>query len=60
MKIKTIPGVCSIVNCQGAPISAEQIGDTWISRCIAHFKGRGKVDWRKAVKNGAGRRRRDR
>jgi hypothetical protein len=42
-------GVCSMRDCTGAPIAAMKISDFWVSQCLRHSKGRGKLDMSKVT-----------
>jgi hypothetical protein len=49
MKTKRIPAICSIANCSDKPIAAEIVENGWISLCIRHIKGHGRIDWKKTI-----------
>jgi hypothetical protein len=46
-----ISAVCSMVNCTGAPIAAMKVSDFWVSQCLRHSKGHGKLDMNKVTRS---------
>jgi hypothetical protein len=44
MKTFPIPAVCSMKGCSGAPIAAMKVDGVWVSQCLRHSKGHGKID----------------
>jgi len=44
-----IHGVCSMKNCTGAPIAAMKVSTFWVSQCLRHSKGHGKLDMSKVT-----------
>jgi hypothetical protein len=42
-------GVCSMVKCSCAPIAAMKLSDFWVSMCLKHSKGHGKMDLNKVT-----------
>lgn len=42
-------GVCSMQKCTGAPIAAMKVSDFWVSQCLRHSKGHGKLDMAKVT-----------
>lgn len=49
-KTIAISGVCSMVGCTGAPIAAKKVSDFWVSQCLLHSKGHGKLDMNKVTR----------